>query len=245
MLGRETERAEDMEGATGASAVKSEKQRWAASLPLAVLCLGLGVLLVAQLRTQQAARQTEQSEDWSFVVADLVDSNARLRAEVATLQSQLAGLEDVGGGGVLLQSLVDEVNHLRIVNGRVEVSGPGVEVLLSGPISVLDLQDLINELRNAGAEALALNGRRLVAWSAISFDGQQVTVDGQPAQAPYRLQAIGDATTLEVALLRPGGLVDLLYRANAGISISVEQQDKMTLPIYDQPFEFVYAKAVR
>jgi uncharacterized protein YlxW (UPF0749 family) len=219
--------------------------RWIAQLSLTVVCLGLGVLLVVQLRTQQTVRPAGGSEEWQFVVADLIDSNIRLREEVAALQSQLAALQDVEGGGVVLQSLVDEVNHLRIINGRVEVSGPGIEVVIVGPISVLDLHDLINELRNAGAEALALNGRRIVAWSAINTDGQQVTVDGQPVQSPYRLQAIGDGSTLEVALLRPGGLVDLLYRVDSGVSINVHQRDKMTLPIYDQPYHFAYAKAVQ
>jgi uncharacterized protein YlxW (UPF0749 family) len=219
-------------------------RKQAGLLALTAICTVLGVLLVIQLRTQQVARQASRSEDWEFVVSDLIDSNARLREEVATLDTQLAGLQAVEGSGAILQSLVDDVNHLRIVNGRVEVSGPGLEVNITGPIGVLDLHDLINELRNAGAEALALNERRIVAWSAISTDGQQVTVDGQPVQPPYRLQAIGDVDTLEVALLRPGGLVDMLYRANTAVAIHIYQRDKLTLPIYDQPFEFAYAKPV-
>jgi uncharacterized protein YlxW (UPF0749 family) len=218
---------------------------WLATLSLTAVCLGLGMLLVAQLRTQQVTQQTARSEDWAFVVADLVDSNARLREEVGALERQVAGLKDVEGGSAILESLVDDVNRLRIVNGRAEVSGPGIEVVVAGPISVLDLHDLINELRNAGAEALALNGRRIVAWSAISTDGQQVTVDGQPIQAPHHLQAIGDADTLEAALLRPGGLVDLLYQMNAGVSVNVYQREKLTLPVYAQPFQFAYAKPAK
>jgi uncharacterized protein YlxW (UPF0749 family) len=222
----------------------SSVMRWAGRLGLAVLCTALTVVLVVHWRGQQASRQASRDEDWEFVVADLIDSNARLREEVETLEAQLAGLQDVEGGAAILQSLVDEVNHLRIVNGWLEVSGPGVEVTIEGPISVLDMHDLINELRNAGSEALALNDRRIVAWSAISTDGQQVTVDGQPVQAPYHLRAIGDPETLEVALLRPGGLVEMLYEARTAVTIHVNQRDKMVLPIYDQPFAFAYAKPV-
>jgi uncharacterized protein YlxW (UPF0749 family) len=200
--------------------------------------------MVIQLRTQRALRQEARSEDWQFVVADLVDSNARLREEIEALEVQLTDLQDVERGGAVLQSLVDEANQLRIANGLVAVSGPGVEVFIAGPISVLDLHDLINELRNAGAEALALNEERLVAWSAISTDGEQVTVDGQPVSAPYRLQAIGDAHTLEIALARPGGLVDLLRQGGRGVSVTIEQADKLTLPVYDQPFQFAYSRPV-
>jgi uncharacterized protein YlxW (UPF0749 family) len=219
-------------------------RKWGIQFSLTVICLGLGVLLVAQLRTQRNVRQGVASEDWEYVVADLIDSNARLREEIETLQSQLAGILDTQGGEPILQSLVDEVNHLRIVNGLVEVSGPGVEVEIDGPISVLDLNDLINELRNAGAEALALNGHRIVAWSAISTDGERVTVDGEPVQARYSLEAIGDASTLEVAIVRPGGLVSLLQQVNPRITITVHQKEKLTLPQYSQPLQFAYTNPV-
>jgi uncharacterized protein YlxW (UPF0749 family) len=219
-------------------------KKWAIQLSLTCVCLVLGLLLAVQLRTQNTARQTSSAGEWEYVVADLIDSNARLKEETATLESQLAQLDDTEGRGAVLQSLVAEVNHLRIANGLVEVSGPGVQVVIDGPISVLDMQDLINELRNASSEALALNGHRLVAWSAIGSDGESITVDGLPLQAPYLLEAIGDAHTLEVALVRPGGLVTLLQQAREDVRISVEHQDKLTLSVYTQPFQFVYAKPV-
>jgi uncharacterized protein YlxW (UPF0749 family) len=217
-------------------------KRWIIQLSLTVICFGLGTMIVVQLRTQYAARQAVRREDWSFVAADLIDSNARLREEIESLETQLADLQDIEQGRAVLQSLVDEVNYLRIVNGWIEVSGPGIEVLISGPINVLDLHDLVNELRNAGAETLALNGRRIVAWSAISTDGEHVTVDGLPVHPPYHLQAIGEIQTLEGALLRPGGLIHLLRRINASLSITVHRQEKLTLSIYDQPFQFAYAR---
>ncbi len=215
---------------------------WVVHLSLTLICLLLGLLLIVQLRSQRDIRQAASSADWGFVVADLIDSNVRLRGEVEALQAQLDQFRDVEGGGALLESLVDEVNHLRVINGLVAVSGPGIELAIESPISVLDLHDLINEVRNAGAEALALNGQRIVAWSAVGSDGEHVTVDGQPVHAPYRLEAIGHAQTLEVALNRPGGLVQLLQQARAGVSITVSRRDKVTLPVYDQPLRFVYAE---
>jgi len=220
------------------------RSRWLLPLIVTAFCLALGLLLAIQLRTARLARQTAPDEEWEIVVADLIDSNARLREQVESLQAQLAEFQDPEKGGVVLQSLVDEINYLRIVNGLVEVSGPGIVVTIEGPISVLDLHDLINELRNAGAEALTLNDERLVAWSAISTDGQSATVDGYPVQAPYRLQAIGDAHTLEVALGRPGGIVELLQQANRELSIVVEPVEKLTLPVYDRPFQFAYTRPV-
>lgn len=217
-------------------------RKWSSQLLLTTICLVLGLLLVVQLRSQRELRQAAGDAEWGFVVAELIESNTRLRDEIGALQTQLAELQDLERGGVVLESLVDEVNHLRIANGLVEVSGPGVELEIRGPVSVLDLHDLINELRNAGAEALALNGQRVVASSAISTDGEHVTVDGLPVPAPYRLEAIGEAHTLEVALTRPGGLVDLLLQSPRGILLAVSQRDKVTMPVYGQPMRFVYAE---
>jgi uncharacterized protein YlxW (UPF0749 family) len=219
-------------------------RKQASQLVLTAICLALGLLLVVQLRSQGDVRQEAGSAEWEFVVTELIESNARLREEISTLQTQLADLQDLERGGAVLESLVDEVNHLRIANGLVEFSGPGVELEIRGAVSVLDIHDLINELRNAGAEALALNGHRIVASSAIGTDGEHVTVDGLPASAPYRLEAIGEAHTLEAALTRPGGLVDLLHQASRGIVITVSQREKVTMPVYDQPIRFVYAEPV-
>lgn len=217
---------------------------WLVALALAILGLILALALVVHRQTGSNAAQSLPDEDWTYVIADLIDSNARLREEIGALESQLGALEDAERGGAVLQSLVDEVNRLRIANGLVEVSGPGVEIVVSGPLSILDLHDLINEVRNAGAEAVALNGRRLAVWSAISTDGDHVTVDGVPVQPPYRLEAIGHIQTLEAAVDRPGGLVYWLEEAGQGISAVVEQRPKLTLPVVEHSFEFAYAQQV-
>ena len=101
---------------------------WFARISFTALCLLLGLMLVLQLRTQDNIRQTTPADEWEFIIADLIDSNGRLRADVNNLQVQLEALRDVEGGGAILQSLVDEVNHLRIANGLVVVSGPGIVV---------------------------------------------------------------------------------------------------------------------
>jgi uncharacterized protein YlxW (UPF0749 family) len=218
------------------------RRPWAPRFSLMAISLVLGLLLVAQLRTQGDITRTAGNDDWDYVVAELVVGNARLRSEIESLEEEVAGLRGAGGAAAILLSLVDEANQLRVANGLVEVSGPGVQVTLTGPVSVLDLQDLMNELRNAGAEALALNDQRLVAWSAIATDGEQVTVDGLPVPAPYQLSAIGNPETLRAALLRPGGLVPLLRKADEALVVTVKESDRLTLPVYRQGLEFVYAE---
>lgn len=214
---------------------------WAPRLSLVAISAVLGLLLAAQLRTQADISRVANGDDWDYVVAELVVSNARLRNEIDVLEEEVASLSGAEGAAAILLSLVDEANQLRIANGQVAVSGPGVELTVAGPVSILDLQDLINELRNAGAEALALNGQRLIACSSIATDGVQVTVDGQPVSAPYHLSAIGNPGTLRRALQRPGGLAQLLQQANTSIVVSVSESDRLAFPVYGQAVEFAYA----
>ena len=175
-------------------------------IPLATLALLLGVAILAQFRAQGRTLDVgSDREAQALLLSELVEASGRLRAEIEFLESQLA-VYQANERGVGLQGLVDELNRVKVLNGLVEVSGPGVEFLIDGPLSALDLQDLINELRNAGAEAMSLNGHRLVGSSVVTVDAKgQLVVDGHSVTHPYRFEAIGDPHTLESALGRPGG----------------------------------------
>jgi len=218
-----------------------------AQLLLTIVCFVLGLLLVAQFRTQRMAGGyilSASSADQLIIISSLVENNARLREEMEALEGQLDEYQQTTGRAVL-EGLVEELNKVRIINGLVEVSGAGVEVSIDGSIGVLDLQDLINELRNAGAEALTINGERLTLYSVIASPEDGVmTINGTQFSRPYVLQAIGDPETMETALLRSGGLIATLEHNYEGLAVSVIRRDRMVLPVYEGTIEFVYASRV-
>jgi len=185
------------------------------------------------------------SADQLAIISSLVENNARLREEMEALEEQLNEYQQAAGRTVL-ETLVDELNRIKIINGLAEISGPGVEISLDGPIGVLDLQDLINELRNAGAEALTINGERLILYSVIAAaeDGA-ITVNGTRLSWPYVLQAIGHPETMETALLRRGGLIATLEHNHEGLVVSVTRRERMVLPVYKGVIKFVYASPVK
>ncbi len=219
-----------------------------AQLSLTIVCFTLGLLLVAQFRTQRmtdSSLLSASSADQLLIIGSLVENNTRLREEMDTLEEQLSEYQQATGRAVL-ETLVEELNKVRIINGLVEVSGAGVEVSIDGPIGVLDVQDLINELRNAGAEALAINGERLTLYSVIAgAEGGGMTINGVRLSRPYVLQAIGQPETLETALLRSGGLIATLERNYEGLVVSVIKRERMVLPVYKGDTEFVYASPVK
>lgn len=207
----------------------------------------IGVLVMAQLAAQQrinSNRTLASGADGALLISSLVEGNARLRQQVSELDSQLDNYHSTTDQA-RLRAMTDDLNRLKILNGVVQVYGPGVQVTLDGPVTVLDLQDLSNELRNAGAEAMALNGQHIIASSVIlpMADGG-IAVDGAATRRPYIFVAIGDAATLETALLRPGGLLAVFSNSRGGIKVSVEKRDRVDTPAHKALGVFQYAVPV-
>jgi uncharacterized protein YlxW (UPF0749 family) len=210
---------------------------------MTVVMLVLGIMVVAQFRAVGRLRPLSGTGDEQAVLLSaLADANSRLRAEVASLEAQDVEYERVRGMAGL-EELVADLNRVRVLNGMVEVSGPGMELLLDGPLNALDLQDVVNELRNAGAEAITLNSRRLVVNSVLGIDAKgQVLLDGQPIVRPYQFMAIGDPGTVETAVLRSGGLVSLLQRTYPNLIVQTVQHARVVMEIRRAQSPFQYAR---
>jgi uncharacterized protein YlxW (UPF0749 family) len=213
--------------------------------PLTLVAFILGLLVVVQLRsTSHAANLALTTSDQARVLSSLVDSNAGLRQEISQLQDQLARLNPADRQESN-QALVTELKRLMVMNGSAPVSGPGVRVTVSGQINPLDMQDMLNELRNSGAEAMALDGMRITVRSVVARDANELVLDGQVLSPPYTLEAIGQADTIETALLRKGGLVGLLEYAYPGLKIVVTKADELSLPAYSNTTAFKFAQAAQ
>jgi uncharacterized protein YlxW (UPF0749 family) len=215
-------------------------------LCLAAVLLGLGIATVAQLRTQRNLQKTQYEEDQQVVLlGELVEANHRLRTEIESLTSQLA-TSGSGRSGTMLEELVSDLNRVRMLNGVTDVEGPGVELVLDGPLSALDLQDLVNEFRNAGAEAVAVNGIRLTVDSAFDVgEDRAPRLDDVVLRRPYRVEAIGDPQTLEAAILRRGGLLSLLERSYPGLAVEATRRERLLLSASRTTFTMEHARAVQ
>ena len=136
-------------------------------------------------------------------VAAQLDRIAELRTQNADLAAQFRRLADP------LRDAQARRQTLREITGFVAVEGPGLQTTVNdapsgdpeGRVRASDLRLLVNGLWEAGAEAIAINGRRLTALSAIVNAGIAVKVNGSKMTPPYVVQAIGDPRTLEADLL--------------------------------------------
>lgn len=218
-----------------------------AHLLVAITLFVVGLLAVMQLRTQirtVSAVQTRSTTDQALIMSKLIESNAVLRQTVDKLEAQIARYQTTSEEE-RLEAMVSDLNRLKIVDGAAEVVGEGVEISIKGKLGASALQDIINELRNSGAEAIALNRQRIVARSIVAGDESSLILDGARLRPPYLLEVVGPAQTMERALERKGGLLQLLRYNDPTLLIQVEMKQQVVIPIYDKETIFTYAKPVK
>lgn len=218
------------------------------SLVTFVIAVAAGFLLVGQFfSTNQVKEITapDQQNNLALEVSILSDSNTTLRQEVANLEQkqrdyQEALLYRLPGTDVLQASL----NQYKKVSGLQELSGPGVSLVIAGPILDVQLLDLLNTLRNIGIEGIAINGNRVIYKSAIRPQGLQITLDNQALTPPYRFEAVGDAELLVSSLEREGGILEQIKQVFPDASVTVTKKADVVLPAYRDPLTFRYARSV-
>ena len=215
-----------------------------------VLTAVMGFLLIGQLRgTERFHRRLEaESEgDLTRILASLTTEADSLRDEVTTLKLQLLQLQTSSArdqAGVAAAD--DQLRSLEVLAGTVPVTGPGVTVTIDDPRAAVGYDtmiDIVQELRDAGAEAIAVNGHRVGAGTSFANRKGGVSLDGAPLGPPYRVQAIGTATTLETGLKIPGGAVDSL-ESLPGVHVEIERSAKLDIPALDHAPAFKSARPV-
>lgn len=161
-------------------------------------------LLVAAVATIQIRSQAEverslvgvDATSLAFLIDDLHRANDSLAAEKADLNRRHAALAS-GQSGAADQELTDEAQRLRAIEGLIPVRGPAVVLTVdANGLTALDLQDALNNLAAAGAEAFDVNDHRVVTGIPITNTLGGVAIDGALIIAPWRITAIGDTSRM-------------------------------------------------
>jgi uncharacterized protein YlxW (UPF0749 family) len=203
-------------------------------LTVAAVAAILGLLIVVQLRGQTGGSelQSKTAQELTSIVANQNTENDRLRAEVSALQGQLAELRaDRSNGDTSVDQLESELGRIRAWTGLDPIAGRGVRITVSGQIDAAAVDDLLNELRNAGAEAIAIEDIRVVARTSVSGVPGSLDADGFLLRDPFTIEAIGRPETIVGSLTRVGGIIAQLSATDPEVTVLVEPVDQqMTLP---------------
>lgn len=210
------------------------------SIALTIVALFLGLLAVTQVRAQDVysrSLQLETPASLTTLIAGLAERNNALRDEIVELKVRTTTARDaISSGRGSLTEAERQVVQLRVFEGQSAVSGPGISVRIDGAFDDRALSDLVNELRNAGAEAIAVNSTRVGprSWFGATGDGS-LSVDGSSVRGPWVVRAIGAADVMHVAMTRTGGIIgqfELIYR---GTRFSVTKEPSQDLPALRTP----------
>jgi uncharacterized protein YlxW (UPF0749 family) len=212
----------------------------------AILLGLLAFAVVVQVRTTRAAElDTLRQSDLVRILDDTTERAARLRTEIAELEATRRELTSGSdGSAAAIEEARERTEALGVLAGSVAATGPGilVSVPAADPALVADLLlDAVQELRDAGAEAMQVDDVRIIAstwFSTGGADGGRVIVDGEELEAPYELLVIGDPQTLSSALDIPGGVIetyDAQIRVQERDSVLVEALRSAQAPAYARP----------
>ena len=218
-----------------------------------------GILFAASAFTADGTDLRSTTTDPATLVAERADQVADLNADKASLAKDVADLRaEVNDIGV--EQALDETQRLEGPAGMDPVSGPGLVVSLDdAPQSRLDehpgvdpnllvvhqqdIQAFVNALWAAGAQAISLQGQRLISTTGIKCVGNTVVLEGVPYSPPYRIEAVGDINMMRASLAESQSVQIYEEYVNAyDLGLSVEDSTSLDIPAYNVTPQLEYAK---
>lgn len=219
----------------------------------ALLAILLGFGITTQIQQTNAGGLENLRQDELVALLDNVNSQAaRLEQEAGRLTTTRDELKSATGDTAALQAARDRLQLLGVLNGTLPATGPGITITIDDPgkvVQAANLLDTVQELRDAGAEAIQINNQRVIVstWFGGSAD-ISLTVSGAQVSAPYVITAIGDPHTMATAMAIPGGVVESLRSSGASATVTSSQKVQVTAlqaaraPDYAQPEPATTAK---
>lgn len=231
------------------------------SIIIGIMFIILGYFITFQLKNVV--------EEYSFVsirtISDLQNDINRKNEEIRSISDiiikkreqlkeyQVAIKED----GTIKEVLLSKVEHAKIHGGFVDLEGPGVIIVLrdserelyqnENPNNLIvherDLLVLLNELKVAGAEALSVNGQRVLFSTDIKCTGPTITINNYTYGQPFIIKAIGDITALNAAIMSPNSS-SVILKEVFGIDVRtrISQRVRITNFSGDSDFEYITIK---
>jgi len=223
--------------------IKWKEWQW----PVAFVCLCLGFLIAIQLQTQATLKRSSTPYQRSEVLVELLRQSNRekqdLTDEINSIRKSL-GRQTAASEEPDMRAIAIEFKRAQLLAGLTPVTGPGISIALDDsdqPVRSLadadmfvihdtNLVAVVNELKAAGAEAIEINGQRIVGNTAIRCAGPIILINTKQVAPPFIVEAIGNQNNL-MQLDMIGGELD--YLRGLGLKVSIDKKDNLDLPAYE------------
>lgn len=148
-------------------------------------------------------------EDVRSIASENDTSNAE-KSDLIEKYTVIHGDTDVKGEGVIIKYYPSETTQSGEKVGNADITK--------------DLVDMVNELKNAGAEAISVNDIRITNTTSIEMEKNSIVIDSQKITRPYVIKAIGNSNTMNSSLIRPGGTIELIRMDRAKIELIMAKE---------------------
>ena len=138
-------------------------------------------------------------------------------------QSQVLDSLKSGSNEEAKKAAQNRIDQLILLSGTAPVTGRGIQVLITGDVysvSAFTVLDSVQELRDAGAVAIEINGNRVINSTYFNDTSDGITINQAKIRSPYRINALGDPETLATALKIPGGLAEKVTTSGGQVVIT-------------------------
>lgn len=235
--------------------MKKEKGQ---SIVIGVLCFLIAASICVQYRSThnfktegKAAVQSMEENKIRDKVLKEQENYRRLYQQLQTAQVELENLRKASANRTEeAKQLEEQLSELNRVLGYTDIKGKGLEIKLEDAdsnskinsadniIHDMDLVEVVNELFNAGAEAVSINGQRILGTTSINCTGNVVKINNEKVTVPFVIKAIGSPEGLYGTMTRPLGYLDLMKDYN--LKIKVERKDELVIPKYTGTRQYEY-----
>ena len=218
-------------------------KKFGKALVFGILCLILTFAITVQLRvsslSESESSQTKITDKLKDEIFRLNDENVKLAEK---FQNTTSELDDARNQAAQNDSSSKDTSELikkyTIVSGKTDVTGQGIIIKYKPSDNeakadmVKDLRDIVNEIKNAGAEAIEINNQRIVGTTAIEMVKNKIEINDTEVSGNFIIKAIGDSNLMYSGLIRPGGTIENIKES--GVSIEINSENTIKINKYNE-----------
>lgn len=215
-------------------------------LLIAIFCIGFGILISAQLRTlpERVTNPITPYVSLRDTKEELYVEQGQLKDEIKSLQVSIQESQVQTENVVLSKEEITKLNYKKAQAGLTKLNGPGVIIVLddstttaateSSIVHAADIRDVLNLLWGSGAEAIAINGQRVVINTAVDCIVNTILLNNVRLATPFQVEAIGNQNLMYDKITNQKILTDLYKRKREnGVIFDVRKNDDITVPLFD------------
>lgn len=219
----------------------------------------VGIFIATQIKMKLEIYAPATLKSLQTTKAEILAINneiSELNKTIKIKEEELRVLENIAkGDDNIIDILLQDIKNNKLHSGQTSLKGPGIVITMydnpeertmgfdlnDDVIHDSDILNILNDLRIAGAEAISINGERVLSTSEIKCGGPIIRINGRSSGTPFVIKAIGDPKLLYASVIAPGTNGDILKNVYQ-IGFEATLEDSVVVPAYTRAFNFRYAK---